>query len=54
MKFIPQSIPDVILIQPEIHGDNRGYFVETFRQDELEQAIGRKINFIQDNESKSS
>ncbi|HIE77632.1 MAG TPA: dTDP-4-dehydrorhamnose 3,5-epimerase, partial [Candidatus Thioglobus sp.] len=54
MKFIPQSIPDVILIQPEIHGDSRGYFVETFRQDELEQAIGRKINFIQDNESKSS
>ena len=54
MKFTPQSIPEVILIQPEVHGDNRGYFVETFRQDELEQAIGQKINFIQDNESKSS
>ena len=54
MKFTPQSIPEVILIQPEVHGDNRGYFVETFRQDELEQAIGQKINFIKDNESKSS
>jgi len=54
LKFTPQSIPEVILIQPEVHGDNRGYFVETFRQDELEQAIGQKINFIQDNESKSS
>ena len=32
MKFIPQSIPDIFLIQPEIHGDSRGYFFETFRQ----------------------
>jgi len=54
MKFIPQSIPDVILIQPEIHGDSRGYFVETFRQDEFEKAIGQKISFVQDSESKSS
>ena len=54
MKFIPQLISDVVLIQPEIHGDSRGYFVETFRQDEFEQAIGRKIDFIQNNESKSS
>ena len=53
MKFIPQSIPDVILIQLEIHGDNRGYFVETFRQEKLEEVIGRNIKFIQDNESKS-
>ena len=54
MKFIPQFIPDIILIQPEVHGDSRGYFVETFRQNEFEQAISRRINFIQDNESKSS
>ena len=54
MKFIPQSIPDIFLIQPEIHGDSRGYFFETFRQDEFEQAIGRKIDFVQDSESQSS
>ena len=54
MKLIPQSIPDVILVQPEIHGDSRGYFVETFRQDEFEKAIGQKISFVQDSESKSS
>ena len=54
MKFIPQSIEDVILIEPTVHGDNRGYFVETFRQDLLEEAIGYKVNFIQDNESKST
>ena len=54
MKFLPQAIPDVILIEPILHGDDRGYFAETFRQDLLNDAIGRKINFIQDNESKSS
>lgn len=54
MKFTPQSIEDVILIEPTTHGDNRGYFVETFRQDLLEEAIGHKIKFVQDNESKST
>tara|TARA_B100000787_G_scaffold117984_1_gene88243 strand:+ start:24 stop:578 length:555 start_codon:yes stop_codon:yes gene_type:complete len=53
LKFIPQSIADVILIKPTIHGDDRGYFVETFRQDLLEEAIGHKVNFVQSNESKS-
>mgnify|MGYP000733972574 CR=1 FL=1 len=54
MKIISQSIPDVILIEPVVHGDERGYFFETFRQDEFEEAIGYKVNFIQDNESRSS
>ena len=54
MKFTPQSIKDVILIEPTIHGDDRGYFIETFRQDLLEKAIGYQVRFIQDNESKSS
>ena len=54
MKFIPQSIEDVILIEPTIHGDDRGYFAETFRQDLFEEALGYKVNFIQDNESKST
>ena len=54
MNFIKQAIPDVILIEPKVHGDHRGYFVETFRQDKFEQAIGYKVDFCQDNESKSS
>lgn len=54
MKFTRQSIPEVILIEPTAHGDHRGYFVETFRQDLLEQAVGYPVNFVQDNESKSS
>jgi len=54
LKFLPQVIPDIILIKPTFHGDDRGYFAETFRQDLFNNAIGRNINFIQDNESKSS
>jgi dTDP-4-dehydrorhamnose 3,5-epimerase len=53
LKLTPQSIPDVLLIEPIVHKDKRGYFVETFRQDMLDQALGYKINFIQDNESES-
>ena len=54
MKFIPQSVPDVVLIEPNSHGDDRGYFLETFRQDLFEKAIGYKVSFVQDNESKST
>ncbi|MDQ7090504.1 MAG: dTDP-4-dehydrorhamnose 3,5-epimerase [Methylococcales bacterium] len=54
MKFIPQTISDVILCQPKVHGDTRGYFVETFRQDLFEKALGYSVDFVQDNESKSS
>ena len=54
MKFTRTKIKDVIIIEPKVHGDDRGYFVETFRQDKLDELLGFKINFIQDNESKSS
>ena len=54
MKFMPQSISDVILIEPTVHGDERGYFMESFKQDVFENALGYKVNFIQDNESKST
>jgi len=54
LKFTPQSIADVILIEPIVHGDDRGYFVETFRQDLFEEVLGYQVNFVQDNESKST
>ena len=54
MKFTHQSIADVVLIETTIHKDDRGYFVETFRQDLFEEVLGYQVNFIQDNESKSS
>jgi len=54
VEFIPQAIPEVLLIQPTVHGDDRGYFVETFRRDLFEKAAGHVVHFIQDNESRSS
>jgi len=54
MNFIRTDIPDVVIIEPKVHGDERGYFVETFRQDKIEEFLGFKLSFIQDNESKSS
>lgn len=53
MIFIPQSIPEVFLIEPRVHIDNRGYFVETFKQSQFDEAVGYKVEFVQDNESKS-
>jgi dTDP-4-dehydrorhamnose 3,5-epimerase len=54
MRFTRTAIPDVVIIEPKLHGDDRGYFVETFRTDKLEEFLGYKIGFCQDNESKSS
>jgi dTDP-4-dehydrorhamnose 3,5-epimerase len=54
MEFVSQSIPDVWVIEPTVHGDERGYFMETFRQDKFEKAIGYPVNFVQDNESRST
>jgi len=54
VKFIPQTIPDVLLIEPVVHSDDRGYFVETFKQKLFDEALGYKVSFIQDNESKST
>ncbi len=54
MNFIKTKIPAIVVIEPQIYGDERGYFVETFRQDKLENFLGYRIDFCQDNESKSS
>ena len=54
MKFIKTDIADVVIIEPKVHGDYRGYFIETFKADKLEEFVGYKIDFCQDNESKSS
>ena len=54
MKFTRLKIPDVILCEPAIYGDDRGFFMESFRDDKLTEFLGYKIDFCQDNESKSS
>ena len=48
------KIPDLLLIQPEVFNDNRGFFFESFNQKDFEAAVGRQVNFVQDNHSKSS
>tara|TARA_B110000114_G_C15084261_1_gene395430 strand:+ start:879 stop:1451 length:573 start_codon:yes stop_codon:yes gene_type:complete len=53
MKFTKTEIPDVVICDPQVLGDDRGYFVESFREDKLEEFLGYKIKFCQDNESKS-
>lgn len=47
-------ISDVVLIEPQVFNDDRGYFFESFNQKEFEDAIGRQVNFLQDNQSMSS
>lgn len=54
MIFTRTAIEDVVIIDPKVHGDERGYFIETFREDKLEEFLGFKVAFCQDNESKSS
>lgn len=52
MKQITTKIPDVIVFEPDVHGDRRGYFMETWRE-EWFTAIDENITFVQDNQSKS-
>jgi dTDP-4-dehydrorhamnose 3,5-epimerase len=54
MKSTPLKISDVILFEPKVFGDERGFFMESFNQQVFEQAIGSATNFVQDNHSKSS
>lgn len=54
MKLTQTAIPDVVLIEPTVFTDERGYFMETFRQDSFEEYIGYEVGFVQDNESKSN
>jgi len=53
MNFINTEISDLVIVEPRIFGDNRGYFFESFNQNEFKNELG-SIVFIQDNESKSS
>jgi dTDP-4-dehydrorhamnose 3,5-epimerase len=54
MKATRLDIPDVILFEPTVHGDERGFFFESFHQQRFEEAVGRKVTFVQDNHSRST
>ncbi|MDE7426813.1 MAG: dTDP-4-dehydrorhamnose 3,5-epimerase [Muribaculaceae bacterium] len=53
MKVIDTAIPDVKILQPQIFGDARGYFTETYNHRLFTQLIGKEYNWVQDNQSKS-
>ena len=52
MNLIQTSIPDVLVIEPVVHGDSRGYFLETWRKSQFE-GLSQTYDFVQDNQSKS-
>lgn len=53
MKATPLAIPDVVLFEPKVFGDERGFFYESFNQKVFEEAVGRAVTFVQDNHSRS-
>lgn len=53
MKVTPTAIPDVIIFEPNVFGDERGFFFESFNQQKFETALGHKVDFVQDNHSRS-
>ena len=54
MKFSKTNIPDVILCEPTVFNDERGYFFESFNQEVFEKYLGKPVHFCQDNEAKST
>lgn len=54
MKVISTAIPDVLVIEPKVFGDQRGFFFESFNQAAFDAAVGRHVDFVQDNHSRSA
>lgn len=54
MKIIKTEIPDVIIIEPDVFGDDRGFFYESYNKKQLEEEAGVRAGFVQDNHSRSS
>ena len=54
MKVTPTPIPEVLVIEPKMFGDARGFFYESFNQTAFNQATGLNLNFVQDNHSRSA
>ena len=54
MKVTPTAIPDVLIIEPKVFGDARGFFYESFNGRAFDEAVGWHVEFVQDNHSRSS
>jgi dTDP-4-dehydrorhamnose 3,5-epimerase len=53
IKVTPTTIPDVLIIEPQVFGDDRGFFFESFNENDFSAAVGQKVVFVQDNHSLS-
>ncbi|MEY4562517.1 MAG: dTDP-4-dehydrorhamnose 3,5-epimerase [Pseudomonadota bacterium] len=54
MGYKPTAIPDVIVFEPKVFGDARGFFLESFNQQSFNDAVGHEVHFVQDNHSRSA
>jgi len=54
LKVIATAIPDVLIIEPKVFGDERGFFFESFNHRQFAELVGRDVNFVQDNHSRSA
>lgn len=54
MNVATTAIPDVLIFEPKVFGDERGFFFESFNHAQFETAIGKEVNFVQDNHSRSA
>lgn len=54
MRVIPTDVPDVLILEPKVHGDERGFFMESFNQRVFDEAVGKHAEFVQDNHSRSA
>jgi dTDP-4-dehydrorhamnose 3,5-epimerase len=54
MKVLRAALPDVLILEPNVFGDDRGFFMESFNQRAFDEAVGQEIRFVQDNHSRSA
>jgi len=54
VNVIPTNLPEVLILEPKVHGDQRGFFMESFTHNVFEAVVGRSVHFVQDNHSRSS
>ena len=54
LNVVPTAIPEVLILEPKVFGDDRGFFFESFNARSFEQATGVKRTFVQDNHSRSA
>ncbi len=54
MRVTPTELSEVLIIEPSVFGDQRGFFLESYNAERFQQSIGREVNFTQDNQSRST